>query len=439
MRRLLIALPLALLLLAPAGARAQTATTASPAVRDAAEALQTDSVYVAPDNNADISQADADRIRAEIRNQGGSGPIYVAVFGPGEGEPAQLGGQLARELQADGVYAIIAGPQGRSFDAGSVRRSGLQTGVAPKLATEAIDAERDNGGAAILLDFVDRVGEARANGGKESSGGGSGVAFIVVIAAFFVLGGGFFLWRSRVRRRQEAEQADELRKIADEDLVALGDDIRALDIDIEMPNIDPRAKEQYARALQAFEQGSSALRQARRPEDFRPIGQTLEEGRYAMEAAKARLEGREPPEHRAPCFFDPRHGPSTRDVAWSPPYGAPRMVPACEADALRVESGDDPRTREIEVAGQGSVPYWQAPAYYGPYAGGFYGGFGGSGLLTGLLAGSLLAGGWDTPAYGAGDWGGGGGDWGGGGDFGGGGDWGGGGFGGGDFGGGGDF
>lgn len=442
MRRLLIALPLALLLLAPAGARAQTDTTAPPAVRAAAAALQTDSVYVDPDNNAGVSPADADRIRAEIRNQGGVGAIYVAVFAPGAGEPLQLGGQLARALQADGVYAIVAGPNGRSFEAGSRGDSGLQTGVAPKLATEAFDAQRDNGGTAILLDFVDRVGEARGNGGASSSdgsGGSGGVALFVVVAVLLLLGGGFFVWRSRVRRREQARQADELRRIADEDVVALGDDIRALDIDIEMPNIDPRAKEQYARALQAFEQGSAALRQARRPEDFRPIAQTLEEGRYAMEAAKARLEGREPPEHRPPCFFDPRHGPSTRDVEWSPPFGAPRMVPACEADALRVEAGDDPSTREIEVAGQGRVPYWQAPAYYGPYAGGFYGGFGGSGLLTGLLAGSLLAGAWDAPAHGAGDWGGGGGDWGGGGgDWGGGGDFGGG-FGGGDFGGGGDF
>jgi len=436
MRRILAVIVLALLLLAPAGSRAQTATT-SPAVQRAADALQSDSVYVAPDNNADVSPADADGIRAEIRNQGG-GPIYVAVFGPGEGEPAQLGRQLVRTLQAPGVYAVIAGPRGRSFDAGSAGGSGLDGGVAAELATDALNAQKPNGATAILLDFVDRVGEARANGGEPKSSTGVGTGFLVVIAVFFLGGAGLLFWRSRVRRRRQAEQVEELRKVVDEDLVALGDDIRALDIDVEMPNIDPRAKEQYARALQAFEQASAALRLARRPEDFRPIGQTLEEGRYAMEAAKARLEGREPPEHRPPCFFDPRHGPSTRDVEWTPDFGAPRMVPACEADALRVEAGEDPSAREIEIAGRGRVPYWQAPAYYGPYAGGFYGGFGGSGLLTGLLAGSLLAGAWDTPAYGS-DWSGGG-DWGGGGDFGGG-DWGGGGgdFGGGDFGGGGDF
>ena len=30
-----------------------------------------------------------------------------------------------------------------------------------------------------------------------------------------------------------------------------------------------------------------------------------------------------------PCFFDPRHGPSVRDVEWAPSDGAVRTVPAC--------------------------------------------------------------------------------------------------------------
>jgi hypothetical protein len=151
-----------------------------------------------------------------------------------------------------------------------------------------------------------------------------------------------------------------------------------------------------------------------------------------MTAAKARLAGREPPERRPPCFFDPRHGPSSRDVEWAPVGGTPRPVPACEADAQRVERGEDPHARELTVAGQ-RVPYWEAGPAYAPFYGGFYGGFGG--FLPGLLLGSMISGGWDDPS--PGDWGGfGGGDLGGGdfggGDFGGG-DFGGGGFGGGDF------
>jgi hypothetical protein len=116
------------------------------------------------------------------------------------------------------------------------------------------------------------------------------------------------------------------------------------------------------------------------------------------------------PERRQPCFFDPRHGPSTRDVEWSPDGGAPRLVPACEADALRVEEGEEPESRQVAYRGA-MVPYWAAPTY-----GGYFGGF-----LPGLLVGSLLSG--PSGGYGGGyyDTGSGNADTGGGGDFGGGG------------------
>ena len=47
-----------------------------------------------------------------------------------------------------------------------------------------------------------------------------------------------------------------------------------------------------------------------------PVAEALEEGRYGMTWAREVLAGRTPPERRAPCFFDPRHGPSARDVSW---------------------------------------------------------------------------------------------------------------------------
>src|SRR3712207_7063373 len=114
-----------------------------------------------------------------------------------------------------------------------------------------------------------------------------------------------------------------------------------------MPNVDPRAKEDYGAAVAAYERADAAIDRARTPEDLEAVGAALEEGRYAMESAKARLAGRTPPERRPPCFFDPRHGPSVRDVEWTPEWGEPRLVPACAADALRVEEGGEPLARAI--------------------------------------------------------------------------------------------
>jgi hypothetical protein len=213
-------------------------------------------------------------------------------------------------------------------------------------------------------------------------------------------------------------------------------------MDVAMPNASAEAKAHYNEAVEIYTDAEQRFDAARRAEDLQPVSSELERGRYEMEAAKALLAGKRVPERRAPCFFDPRHGPSTRDVDWAPPGGIPRPVPACEADALRVEEGLDPNVREIDYAGR-RVPYWAAPAMYTPFFGGFWGGFGGGGFLPGLLIGEMLGGGfggWGVPwgdGYDGGD-----GDFGDGGlgDFAGsGGDFGGGDFGGGDFGGGGDF
>jgi hypothetical protein len=194
----------------------------------------------------------------------------------------------------------------------------------------------------------------------------------------------FFGHKSRREREWE-----EVRGSAQEDLVALGDDIRSLDVDIQMPNVSADAKQRYEQALEAYQRASDVFDRAKRPEDLAPVSETLEEGRYAMAYAKALLEGRPPPERRPPCFFDPRHGPSTEDVEWAPPGGASRPVPACAADAVRIKEGFAPHGRQVEVNGR-PTDYWNAPRHYGPWAGGYFNGFGGGGLLNTLLIGSAL-------------------------------------------------
>ena len=47
-------------------------------------------------------------------------------------------------------------------------------------------------------------------------------------------------------------------------------------------------------------------------------------------------------------------------------------VPACEADARRVLAGEEPDARQITVDGV-RRPFWDAPAYFQPWAFGFFG------------------------------------------------------------------
>jgi hypothetical protein len=188
-------------------------------------------------------------------------------------------------------------------------------------------------------------------------------------------------------RSGRAAPFEDVKRTATEDILSLADDIRSLDLDIEMPNATSAAKSDYARALDRYDDAKAAFNRARVPEDFAAVSSAVEEGRFDIASTRARLEGQEPPQRRAPCFFDPRHGPSVRDVSWAPPGGTVRPVPACAADAIAIEEGQQPRGREVHV-GDRQVVYWNAPAYYGPWAGGFFGPFGGA--LPGLLVGSAL-------------------------------------------------
>jgi hypothetical protein len=417
------------------------APASAQSLGDVGAKLRTDPVYVDP--SAELAGAvDADALREKIRTSGAA-PMYIAVL-PGSGSPDQTLRALHSAVGARGTYALI---DGRTFRAGS--------DLFPAAADATAARQESSTPEETLEAFIERVADRQAGRRPSSSsgggGGGGGGIGIFGIFLLLLLAGGLGLWFVGRRRKRRAEQEElaEVKENVRDDLVALGDDIRALDLDVQMPDADPAAKEDYARAVEAYDRANRVFETARRVDDLAPAAEALEEGRFAMTSAKARLAGRRPPERRPPCFFDPRHGPSTRDVLWAPPGGTPRPVPACEADAQRVERGEDPHAREILMGGR-RVPYWEAGPAYAPFYGGFFGGFGG--FLPGLLLGSMVGGMWDpTPGWGGepgwgdggfdgGDPGGGdfgGGDFGGG-DFGGG-DFGGGDFGGGDFGGGGDF
>jgi hypothetical protein len=245
--------------------------------------------------------------------------MYVAVLPNAAKQEAggSVGGvvsALHEALGRDGTFAVVAGG---SFAGGSTVVDG--GGAA---ADDAFDEHKADGVSAVLLDYVDRVGELQSgesSGGGGDGGGGGGGAGAAVLLGLGALGGGALLLSRRRRRKQEDAEFAEVKANARDDIVALGQDIRALDLDVEMPNADPGGKEAYARAVEAYEQADDAWDRARRPEDLEPVGAALEEGRWSMAVAKARLEGRPEPERRPPCFFDPRHGPSSREVEWCPP------------------------------------------------------------------------------------------------------------------------
>jgi hypothetical protein len=387
MRTVLLAV-VALLVAAPSAG-------AQDVIDRAAESLRAgDPVYVDPDAENALDAGDEAALERRIA-AADAGRVYVAILPEAAGAPDEVTSALIDGVGRRASYAVVVGR--------SLRTAGGREAVAA--GEDALAA--GGGPETVLPAFVDELEEAR-----QPAGAGTGTWILLGLGGAGAAG---LLLSRRRRRLEEAAAFAEVKDNARDDLIALGDDIRALDLDMEMPGVLPAAKEDYDHAVGAYDRADQAWRLAERPQDLEKVGAELEEGRWAMTSARHRLDGKEPPERRSPCFFNPRHGPSDREVSWAPDHGEPRLVPACEADARRVEEGEEPQAREVLVNGE-RVPYWNAGPMYAPFAGGFYG----SGLLPGLMIGTLMGGMWDSSAsagdFGGGDFGGGfgGGDFGGG-------------------------
>ena len=174
---------------------------------------------------------------------------------------------------------------------------------------------------------------------------------------------------------RKAADLEPVKKLAFEDVTALGEQLQELDLDLAGRQLDDGERADYQRALDAYESAKTAADRMAVPDDIRHVTEILEDGRYAMACVRARVGGEQLPARRPPCFFDPRHGLSVEDVPYAPTGGTSRDVPACALDAERVRAGAEPAIRKVMV-GSRRVPYWQGGPAYQPYARGYFGGFG---------------------------------------------------------------
>ena len=201
------------------------------------------------------------------------------------------------------------------------------------------------------------------------------MGLLVVLAV-----GALVVWlvvRSNQRKAlaRKAAELEPVKKLAFEDVTALGEELQELDLELTGRVLDDGERADYQRALDAYESAKSAADTMSEPDDIKHVTEILEDGRYAMACVRARVAGQPLPARRPPCFFDPRHGLSVEDVPYAPAGGATRDVPACALDAERVRAGAEPDIRKVMV-GSRRVPYWQGGPAYQPYARGYFGAFG---------------------------------------------------------------
>ena len=189
-------------------------------------------------------------------------------------------------------------------------------------------------------------------------------------------GGGFAAkrWRNRTAsRRSEHEELDGVRRLADEDVTVLGEQLQRLDGEVEGHDLDAATRLDYQTALDAYETAQRSVSGIRGADEISKITDTLSAGRYALACVQARVDGSPLPESRVPCFFNPQHGPSSTTVLWTQSGHGTRTVPACAQDAARVANHEAPEVRKVKI-GSRTVPYWEAGAAFLPYGEGYFAG-----------------------------------------------------------------
>jgi hypothetical protein len=168
--------------------------------------------------------------------------------------------------------------------------------------------------------------------------------------------------RAREARERDLAEADRwrvARKLANDDVTALGEELAELHLETLGSELDEEATHHYRRALEHYEQAKERVRTSETAEDVLAGDQLLQDARYHRAAVLSLQAGEPLPARREPCFFDPRHGPSVRDLEWSPPSGVERTVSVCASDARRLEGGAAPEIRMIRV-GDRRVPVHEA-------------------------------------------------------------------------------
>ncbi|MEU9147456.1 hypothetical protein [Streptomyces sp. NPDC048349] len=397
---------LAGVLLALSGAALVAAPQASAAdgVAAVAQALKKGPVYVDPRAQAQLPEAEADALAQKIKDAGK--PVFVAVL-PATAEFPQdkVLGAVRAETGITGLYAVRLGD---GFNAGADRA--VMPGNAVRNLTEAVKTGTPVDAATQLNNFVDQAltqvkGGAPASWGSVGEDEGAPAAGLIALGAVAVVGGGgaYALVRRSRKKKEEArrEAIERLSVVVDEDITAFGEELERLDFHPGEPGADDAMRRDYEQGLDSYEKAKRIMASVQYPEEVTGVTQALEDGRFALATLDARRQGKPLPERRSPCFFDPRHGPSTEDASWAPAGGAVRTVPVCTADAVRLRDGLDPAVRTVDTE-RGPRPYYDAGPAYGPWAGGYFGG----GMLPGLLMGTMLGSMMSGPAY-ASDFGGG--------------------------------
>jgi hypothetical protein len=273
--------------------------------------LGADPVYVQSGAKPTLSGAERGRLRIQIARED-IGRVKIAVVpedeAAGAGGTRELANGIDRELEAKGNLVVVAGPQAYLITsypqverATEALRTGFDENQGKGLEAQLSAgikgiADRDPGPSADVGAAVPprAVGVPDLDGATDKVADGIRLAALIIgiaVALPFLLVAGWLLLRFRRGRRDEAELLAEERDAFRDEVVALGDQIRDLDLDVSMPDADPQGKAEYERALAIYDEANQALSARRTGASLQRARAALAQGRERMEHARALLEG----------------------------------------------------------------------------------------------------------------------------------------------------
>lgn len=249
---------------------------AQPAVQDAAPGVLDDRVHVDPVVSAFVDEL---RVRAELTATGES--IFVAVLPPDTSSAPVLAMQLGERVRIEGTYVVLAGD-----DLGAASNV-LERGTAGELAAAARAAVAPGDPTAVLVDVLRRIDRAAALSGRSTDRGGQpGFPWVLLVLP---LG---FLWLVLARAGgagAAGAAVDDRRRLAAE-AARLAAEVRALG---PPARGRPSAAHDLAAAARRSKVAEAALGED--DADVARVARVLEETRWALARASARIDGRPPP------------------------------------------------------------------------------------------------------------------------------------------------
>ncbi|WP_405061975.1 hypothetical protein OG474_10045 [Kribbella sp. NBC_01505] len=349
---------------------AEAASSPEGYMNDVASHLGDPGVWVDPDVG-ELSSSEVASLDAAAKSA--AAPIRIAVipadkikngeYSPLAWEGEEIADQLYDRVGVEGVYAVLVDASSQSYGRGfhAVQRADhgptYHVGDAVDAAVDCCAPNYER----MLERFIQRAQVIDKPWYIDIAPYAGGLAGL-----FGLWWGVVTLGARRARRSDEKAHLTITRPMLNEEIIALSQQVSALPTTNE-----PQQAKISKDVLDTVEKARQRLDSAKGDPDVEAVTTLLGSARYGLVCIDAVRAGQPIPKPTAPCFFDPRHGPSTAEVEWAPFEGSVRKVDVCTACKQRAEAGEEPQVRMVKLWQQ-PRPYWSFGEEMGAYIDGYW-------------------------------------------------------------------